>query len=226
MLQVLLHNLRESPSYTYRDKYIARNDAEGYCMVICLSNLEGVADEIIQREIKHFQDLERGFEWCLFSTDLPSDMLQRLQVKGFDIKAKEAICMFNLEDPFEVNDESIRVERVRTPRHLHDFQLVAEEVFNKDFSFTTSILAKAIEVGSTIETGFVAYDQDTPVSIGRLFRRDHAPCGALYTGATREPWRGKGYYRAVIHARVEFARKSLNPGLAFGTSILKVKKNR
>lgn len=116
--------------------------------------------------------------------------------------------MINVENLSFPTHTSHRVERIQTEQHLTDFRLVAEEVFKKDFAFTTGVLAKAIEVGSTIETGFVAYDGDTPVSIGRLFRRDNSPCGTLYTGATREPWRGKGYYQAVIQARGDFAKKA------------------
>lgn len=208
MLQIFLENLRQSPSFTYRDEHIARNDTEGYCMVMCLADLADQADRIIDREIEHFTDLGLDFEWCLYSSDLPTDIKDRLEARGFEIKSKEVICMIDVENLPSPPHRSHRVERIQTDQHLADFRLVAEEVFKKDFAFTTGVLAKAIEVGSMIETGFVAYDGQTPVSIGRLFRRDQSPCGTLYTGATREPWRGKGYYQAVIQARGEFARKT------------------
>lgn len=207
MLDTLLAEWRTLYTPSYSDEFIVRTQTPGYCSVMCAGSLESVADEIIQREIEVHDALGRDFEWTLYDSDLPSDMLDRLQSFGFEVGTKEVICGIAVDTAFFPEDSAIRVERVRDEKGLGDFRTVAEAVFEKDFSYTTSVLADCLEKRGTHQTGFVAYDGDMPVSIGRLDKVQGGVCAGLYTGGTLSAYRGMGYYRALVWERIRYAKE-------------------
>lgn len=191
---------------THKDSFVTRYMDEWECMVMVNGDLSEVADEIIEREIDHHRSLGRPFEWKLFSSDLPSDLLDRLIARGFKVGIKEVVCAMDIGKQLPATNPSIIVRRVQTESELGDFRSVAEEVFQKDFSYTTAALAKCIAEGTEDQVGFVAYDGVTPVSIGRVDHYDRASCAGLYSGGTVPAYRGRGYYQAVVAARAEFAK--------------------
>ena len=206
MLATLLKEWKTLGDPVFTDAMIVRFQTEGYCQVLANGSLEGIADEVIEREIAHHRSINRSFEWKLFSNDLPVDFLDRLIDHGFKPGTKEVVCAVDLSTyQLDVNP-LIRVEQVDNEERLKDFRSVAEAVFGKDFSYTVGVLAKCLAAGTENEVGFVAYDGETPVSIGRLDRGAESTCGGLYTGGTLPEYRGRGYYQAVVAARVAIAR--------------------
>jgi len=191
---------------TYEDTYVTRYIDEWECTVMVNGDLTENADEIIEREIEYHRSLGRSFEWKLFSCDFPSDLLDRLITRGFKIGIKEVVCAMDISQKTPEINPSICVKRVQTESELSDFRSVAEEVFQKDFSYTTEALAKCIADGTEDQVGFVAYDGVTPVSIGRVDNYGQAPCAGLYTGGTIAAYRGRKFYQAIVAARAEFAK--------------------
>jgi GNAT superfamily N-acetyltransferase len=207
MLNAILHQFRTLGNPSYSDDYVVRFENKGYCQVLAYGNLEGVADEIIEREIAHFRSVGRSFEWKVFGCDRPSDLLDRLIAKGFEVGIKEVVCAVDLATFHLEPSQLFRVEQVVNDTHLHDFRMVAEAVFGKDFSYTAGVLADCLARGTDEEVGFVAYVGKTPVSIGRLDRGEGSIAGGLYTGGTLPEYRGQGAYHAVVAARVARARE-------------------
>ena len=205
MLETLMREWKAGS--TYVDSFVTRYINEHECMVMTNSDLSGVADEIIEREILVHQTLGRSFEWKLFSCDLPSDLLDRLIARGFEIGIKEVVCAMDITMQMPSANPDNRVERVRSDEQLKDFRWVAEEVFGKDYSYTTGELAKCIANGTEDQVGFVAYDGSTPVSIGRIYLADGSACAGLYTGGTLSEYRGRGFYQAVVAARALYAKE-------------------
>ncbi len=191
---------------TYEDTYVTRYIDEWECTVMVNGDLTENADEIIEREIEYHQSLGRSFEWKLFSSDMPTDLLDRLIAGGFKIGIKEVVCAMDISQKTPEINTSICVKRVQTESELCDFRSVAEEVFDKDFSYTTAALAKCIADGTEDQVGFVAYDGVKPVSIGRVDHYGHATCAGLYTGGTIAAYRGRKFYQAIVAARAEFAK--------------------
>ena len=206
VLDILLDTWRNRSGAVYSDEYIARFETEGYCRVMANGSLEGIAESIIQRETEHHRALKRSFEWTHLSCDEPTDMLERLVAHGFRVGEKEVVCAFDLADG-ELGEPAERVEPVRDAHTLADFRSVAESVFEKDFAYTTGVLADNFEFDIPQEYGFVAYDGDQPVSIGRLSHPEGGTVAGLYTGGTVCTHRGKGFYRSVVQARAQFARE-------------------
>jgi hypothetical protein len=165
------------------------------------------ANEVIQREINHYKQLGKEFEWKVFSFDLPDDLLQRLRSAGFTIDDKEAIVIYDLENglvPFE-GPFLCQVKRVSNSELLADFRVVAEQVFNKDYSLTTNQLADSLAADRRGHDGYVGYLDGEPVSVGRLYTDPNSQFAGLYGGGTLAEHRSKGCYRALTAARARDA---------------------
>ncbi len=175
------------------------------------------ADAEIQEQISHFRELGRSFEWKTFSFDEPSNLVERLKAAGFEVEDLESLVMYDLADglePFQF-PAGIEVKRVQNEGELTDFRSVAEEVFAKDYSFTTNQLAEAIASGTRGHDAYVAYVSGEPVSIGRLYTSPNSAFAGFYGGGTREAFHGQGIYRAIVAARAHEA-------LALGARYLQV----
>ena len=205
MLETLMRQWKAGS--TFVDDFVTRYQNDHECMVMTNGDLTGIADQIFEREIEYHRSIQRAFEWKLFSCDLPQDLLDRLIDHGFVVGIEEVVCAMDLTKHLPKADPEIRVERVTSDEQLKDFRWVAEEVFEKDFSYTTGELAQCLASGSEDQVGFVAYDGSTPVSIGRLDQTLDQPCAGLYTGGTRPESRGRGFYQAVVAARAEYAKQ-------------------
>lgn len=193
--------------FQYRDEYVFRFQNEGYCSVISSGSVEGVADLIVQREIEVHRALGRSFEWTHFSSDRPTDMLQILAKHGLQIGTKEVICAIDLDSISMPEPNGVVVKRVCDDDALANFKSIGEAVFEKDYSYTANEIKDSIDRGDNINTGFVAYDGEIPVSIGRLWKGESAQVAGLFTGGTLESWRGKGFYRALVWERARYAKE-------------------
>ena len=72
-------------------------------------------------------------------------------------------------------------------------------------SFTTDELAEAIRTGRQGHNGYIGYVDGEPASVGRLYTGPRSVFAGLYGGGTREEFRGRGCYRALIAARARDA---------------------
>ncbi len=168
---------------------------------------EKCADAVIDEQIEHYRKLASEFEWKRYAHDQPADLLSRLRRRGFKIGPREAVMIFDLNERADwINsDVEYRVLRVDREDQIPDFRSVAESVFGKDYGFTCNELAEGIRAGSSDHVGYVAYDGERPVSIGRLYTHPQSWFAGLYGGGTLSSHRGKGFYRAVVAARARDA---------------------
>ena len=96
----------------------------------------------------------------------------------------------------------MRIERID---QIDDYRRVAEEVFEKNYDFTTNQLTRALRTGCQEHRGYVAYAKGKPVSIGRLYTHPDSLFAGLYGGGTLRSHRGRGFYRALVAARAKDA---------------------
>jgi len=151
--------------------------------------------------------LGNPFRMETLAHDEPADLRQRLERHGFLIGPREAVLIFDLTcagawlDQYDLHD----VMRIDRPERIGDFRRVAEEIFQKDYSFTVAELARALRAGSTHHRGYIACSGGEPASIGRLYTHPNSWFGGLYGGATRVAFRGRGLYRSIVAARARDA---------------------
>jgi GNAT superfamily N-acetyltransferase len=169
------------------------------------------ATSVIEREVAHFAARRRELEWKVFAHDRPAGLHEILARHGFLVGEVEdtlvldlAQCPPRLLEP----PPGFDVRRVMSLDLLADARAVWEAVFEKTFAFTAGEIAEALARGDDRTAAFVAYADGAPVSAGRCTFADASEFGGLWTGATLPAHRGRGYYRAVVAARVaEAARR-------------------
>ena len=166
------------------------------------------ADAAIAAEVAHHRGLGVGFEWKFFAHDHPADLTDRLRRQGFNVGPLEAVLVAPL-DPMPAWSgnaaQGISVRRVERPEQVEDFRRAAGAIFGKDYSQTADRLADGLRTGSTQHLGYVAYDGDQPVGVGRLYTHPQSWFGGLYGGGTLASHRGRGVYRAMVAARARDA---------------------
>jgi hypothetical protein len=166
-------------------------------------------DAIIAEQVDYHRRLGATVEWKVYAHDQPADLRERLVEHGFTIGPPEAVMVLDLEHPpgWINEDHPHAVARVTSEQQLALFRDAAEEIFGKDYEFTTSELQQAMDAGSTDHVGYIAIDAGRAVSIGRLYTHRDSHFGGLYGGGTRPSHRGRGFYRALVAARARDAMK-------------------
>jgi hypothetical protein len=172
------------------------------------------ADSIIAYEVDHHRRLGVGFEWKLYSHDTPGDLLLRLQRHGFNIGEREAVLVYDLANqPDWMNDEStknvIQIERLD---QIPIYRNLIGEDFDEFHEMIIADLTEAVRTGSTHHRIYIAYDDSTPVSSGRLYTHPDSHFAGLYGGGTLPAFRHRGHYRSLVAAR---ARDALKGGAKF-----------
>jgi hypothetical protein len=179
---------------------------EGWHLV-AWSRLEAEsADAVIAREVAHHQALGVGFEWKLYAHDGPIDLLERLERHGFQIGPREAVLVYDLRQPLPglAGEPERAVVRVRTPAEAELFEAVEREAFGERRG-SGAQLREALASGSTDTLGYIAYLDEEPACVGRLYTHPESRFGGLYGGGTRPGCRRRGCYRALVAARARDA---------------------
>ena len=186
-----------------------RPDDGAYHCVVSSALSPDTADAVIAEQVLHYRKLGAGFEWKVYSHDLPPDLLDRLVRQGFTVGAKEAVLVLDLDDaPPWVHDRgSCDVLRVERREQVDLFRGAAEVIFGKGYGLTSGQLERAIAAGSTQHVAYVAMVDGVAASIGRLYTHPDSAFGGLYGGGTRAEFRGRGLYRALVAARARDARR-------------------
>lgn len=164
------------------------------------------ADTVIAREVAHHQALGVGFEWKLYAHDAPADLRSRLERHGFEVGPREAVLVCDLHQPLSwpTDEPGRRVVRVRNSEDVEIYEAVEREAFGRGHG-SGAQLREALASGSAETLGYIAYQDDEPVSVGRLYTHPASRFGGLYGGGTRPGFRRQGCYRALIAARARDA---------------------
>jgi GNAT superfamily N-acetyltransferase len=172
------------------------------------------ADAAIAAEIEYHRAIGVPFEWKVYAHDTPPDLPQHLEQHGFSIGPCEAVMLFDLsQTPAWMRETGpARVERIERPEQIAIYRRLAETITGKDYSFTADDLAEALRQGSAEHGGYLAWSEQEPVSIARLYTHPQSHFAGLYGAATLESHRGRGFYRALVAAR---ARDALAAGARY-----------
>lgn len=185
----------------------ARGRAGDWHQIAYSALTEESADGVIAREIEHYRALGVEVEWTAYSHDAPADLLARLERHGFRIGPPEVVMVLDLQrlPEWATEPPPLRVERVESAELLAEFQRVAEAVFGASREPIVAELARGLRDGSRENIGYVAFDAELPVGVGRLSTTAASPFGGLYGGGTLASHRGRGFYRATVAARARDA---------------------
>lgn len=167
------------------------------------------ADDVIAEQLDHYRKLGRGFEWKVYRHDEPLGMKDRLASRGFFVGDMEAVLVLDLADPPAWVDQTdvSAVRRIDSPELLPSFRQAAEQIFRKDYAFTTGELEHHLATNSTQHRGYLAVDDSGyAVAVARLYTHPDSHFGGLYGGGTLPNYRRRGFYRKLVAARAQDAR--------------------
>ena len=185
-------------------RFIAE-DAGGPAWVAWSGFDEAEIDAAIEREKAYFAALGRGFEWKVYDHDQPADLRQRLLAHGAQVEEAEAFMVLDTQNMPEVWAKPITktVRKIENPAELKDFAAVENAVWAGRSHHVD--WPEEMRKASDVTSFYVAYDGGKPVSAARAsFYPGSLFCG-LWGGATLAEYRERGYYTALVAARVQEA---------------------
>lgn len=181
----------------------------GWLLYRDLGGLEGDdLDAFIRRQIGYFANRSMAFEWKLHGHDLPADLPDRLVAAGFVPDERETILIapidrvaLDAEPP-----EGVVIREVQVPADYDRIAALEADVWS-DEGTGAWIDGLAAEVAADPEGTrvFLALAGDLAVSAAWIRFPSNTDFGTLWGGATRQGWRGRGIYRALVARRARLA---------------------
>lgn len=156
-----------------------RFERGGFVSYRDLGGLTGDAlDELIQRTVAHFRDETDvdEFEWKTRGHDAPADLREHLLAAGFRADPEETVM---------IGEAVALAVPVSIPAEVS--------------------LRRLDPTGHEHVERWVAEVDGMVVATGRLEVVPGTEFAGLWGGATLEPWRGRGIYRALVAARASSA---------------------
>ncbi|QIK76493.1 GNAT family N-acetyltransferase [Nocardioides piscis] len=165
-------------------------------------------DALIDRTISYFRDETdvEDFEWKTRGHDVPGDLGGRLTAAGLRAEAEEtvmvgeaALLAATADPPHGV---SIRRLDPGSPGFVHDVRRMEgmQAAAFGPAAASDDLVARLTHPGGLCEA-WVAEVGDEVVCAGRLEVVPGTEFAGLWGGATAEPWRGRGIYRALVAVR-------------------------
>lgn len=167
-------------------------------------------DAAIEHEIEHLKSLSpryQSMEWKTYDHDQPANLVERLAAHGFEIDEREAFLALEVKHaPADLlAPVSLDVRRATHAQGVRDYFAVSSLVFDDDFAAWADEIEQQVIAGDPSVSVYVAYEDNQPVSSARISYDPHSRFAGLWGGATHEAHRGKGYYKALVAARLQEA---------------------
>lgn len=189
-----------------RRMYLGRSGFVGYRSVAGLAPDE--LDALIARQRDVFAALGQEVEWKWHGHDLPADLPDRLRAAGFEPQERETVVV-GLAEPLTHDvpelPEGVRLREVTGLPDLERIAAMESAVWSEDRSWLAGSLAAEIAADPSAITIVVAETGPEVVSAGWIRYVSGTEFAGLWGGSTREAWRRKGIYRALVAYRARLA---------------------
>jgi hypothetical protein len=141
-------------------------------------------------------------EWKLYSHDEPAGLAHALEAAGFARQPTETILVRASDLGPAALIPGLKIAKIQTLEEAtHCFNLALQTFGNSWDKSPEELLERALNK----EPFWLARFEGQPVSMGRLTQTDGSTFGGLYGGASHPNSRRRGFYRPVVHARVQAA---------------------
>ena len=172
----------------------------------CFSSSQ--AEEIVNEQIKYFTQLNRAFEWKVYSHDRPLDLLLQLRQRGFRIGEEESLMVREVRDiPPALKTPTVAVLPVKDEQGIADFLSIETAVWSCEPGKTRGLLLSMLNNPLQRDLAFVAYSDQTPVGCARLTSSPNSQFSGLWGGSVLPNYRRRGIYRALLAARILHLRR-------------------
>jgi GNAT superfamily N-acetyltransferase len=164
-------------------------------------------ETIVNAEIQYFTQLNRDFEWKVYSHDEPPDLLSQLRNRAFRIGEEESLMFRDLRQLpptlMAPPPEGVTVIPVRNEQSIADFLSLESAIWSREPSMTREHLLATLSDPLPRSLGFVAYSDRKPIGFGRVTASPHSQFSGLWGGSVLPDFRGRGVYRALLSARIQ-----------------------
>lgn len=168
-------------------------------------------DEEIEEQVAYFRPFNQPFDWTVYAHDEPPNLLERLAAHGFDTCDHAELRALDLHD---ISGEllappSADVRRITRREELGGLVRVMEAVWGGSFDWMYARLGAHLEMPDFLSL-YMVYADDQPVCAGWTYFHPGADFADLWGGSTLPGYRQRGYYTALLTARVqEVARRGI-----------------
>ena len=164
-------------------------------------------ETIVNAEIQYFTQLNRDFEWKVYSHDEPPDLLSQLRNRAFRIGEEESLMFRDLREfpptLMAPPPKGVTVIPVRNEQSIADFLSIESAIWSREPSKTREHLLSTLSDPLQRNLGFVAYSDSKPIGFGRVTASPHSQFSGLWGGSVLPDFRGRGVYRALLSARIQ-----------------------
>lgn len=164
-------------------------------------------DKAIEKEIEFFKSCGKNFEWKVYDTDKPKEIKQYLIQHGFEEGEAESFMLMDLSEIEDYLPESNACVEVTDPAGIRDYISVAEKVWGGDHSGQEAHLIASKQNAPENTSLYVIYENGLAVSSARIEYTSNSPFAGIWGGSTLEDFRGRGHYSALLHKRINDAKK-------------------
>ncbi|MFN8733608.1 MAG: GNAT family N-acetyltransferase [Hyphomonadaceae bacterium] len=141
-------------------------------------------------------------EWKLYSHDEPAVLAQALEAAGFERQPTETILVRTSDLGPASPVPGLEIAKIHTLEQAeHCFNLALQAFGNNWDKTPEDLLRRALEK----EPFWLAAFEGKPVAKGRLTQTEGSGFAGLYGGSSHPDSRRLGFYRPVVHARVQAA---------------------
>ena len=164
-------------------------------------------DRAIETEIEFFKSCNKNFEWKVYDTDTPIEMKKRLVQYGFEEGDAESFMLLDLSSVEGYLPVLATCVEVTDAAGIRDYISVSETVWGGDHSGQEAHLIACKKSAPQNTSIYVIYEDDLAVSSARIEYGTDSPFAGIWGGSTLEAYRARGYYSALLHKRINDAKK-------------------
>jgi GNAT superfamily N-acetyltransferase len=188
-------------------RHVALKHGEG---VVLYSRLNAAnADRVIAEQIAYYQQLGQNFEWKTYDHDTPGDLKDRLSAHGFEAEEPEALLALEIDTAPQILLQPVThdVRRITDPDRLEEVRRIQESVWNEPHAWLVPALGDDLINDPDHLSVYIAYADGVPVSAAWISFHDRSQFAGLWGGSTLAEYRGRGFYTALLAARLQEARQ-------------------
>mgnify|MGYP000880632819 CR=1 FL=1 len=166
------------------------------------------AEEEITAQIAFFRSLNMPFTWKVYDHDQPADMRQRLAAHGFEVGSPSMLMAYQLpEAPIPLPEQSIsRVQRVTEEREIEAIVCVEEAVYQSPRDWLRKRLLHMYRTTPQWISLYAGFAEEEVVAGAWIIYYPGSQFASLLGGATLPEFRSRGYYTALLVARMRAAQ--------------------
>ena len=153
--------------------------------------------------------LGQNFEWKTYDHDTPGDLKDRLSAQGFQADEPEALLVLDIDTAPAILLRPVThdVRRITNPDRLEEVRRIKEQVEGEPLDWLIPALGDDLINDPDHLSVYIAYAAGVPVSAAWISFHDRSQFAGLWGGSTLAEYRGRGFYTALLAARLQEARQ-------------------